>query len=79
MLHLINTIIIGYVLTLSGLVLNTIDGNKVGAAMALLSFAFAYFHERDYAYGTKFPKVTLAMNVLSVLFCAMSLFAWLIG
>lgn len=74
--YAINTIVLGYVLTLSGLVLNYLDGNKIGVALALLTLAAAYFSEQDYVYGTKYPAKTAALQLISITACAASLAVW---
>ena len=74
----INTVILGYVLTFSGLFLNFHDGEKLGVIMALLSFGAAYFAERSYDTGTNFPKLTAALQIFSIVTCAASLAVWII-
>ena len=76
LVFLINAMILGYVLNFSGLILYYLDGNKIGVLLSLLSFAAAYFSERDFAFDTDHPKVTYAMQIMSILFCAMSLGVW---
>lgn len=44
-IRFINAIILGYVLTFSGLILNYLDDNKVGVFAALLAFGVGYIHE----------------------------------
>ena len=75
-LFAINSIVLGYILNLSGIVLNYLDGEKVGVALALTSFAAAYFSERDYVFGTRFPKVTAMLQIISITACAASLAVW---
>lgn len=75
-IRLINIIILGYILNLSGLFLNLIEGNKTGATFALLSFAFAYLSEGDYISGTNYPRITTCYQFLCILFCAASIAVW---
>lgn len=75
-IYAINTIVLGYVLTLSGLVLNYLDGNKIGVALALLTLAAAYFSEQDYVYGTNYPAKTVVLQLISITACAASLAVW---
>lgn len=75
-LYAINSIVLGYVLTLSAIVLNHIDGDRIGVALALTSLGAAYFSERDYVFGTTRPKVTAALQIVSITACAASLAVW---
>lgn len=75
-LYAINTIILGYVLTLAALVLNFIDGDRNGMALALLSFAAAYFSEGAYVHGTNYPRVIRAIQYVSIAACGLSLAVW---
>ena len=74
--YAINAIVLGYILTLSGLVLNYLDGSKIGVALAILTLAAAYFSEQDYIHGTKYPSKTAALQIISITACAASIAVW---
>ena len=76
LLYAINMIAIGYVLNISGVVLNYLDVDKDGIALALISFAAAYFSESTYVFGTNYPAVTRVLQYISIIACALSLAFW---
>jgi len=76
-IRFINAIVLGYVLTFSILILNHLDGDKIGVALALASFAAAYFAEVDYADKRKPTWFAFALQIVSILACAASYAVWL--
>lgn len=70
----LNLLLLGYVITITSLVLNFLDGNKEGIALVLLSWGAAYFADTTYLYGkTMFSNV---MQFVSIAACALSLAVW---
>lgn len=75
-LYAINMIVIGYVLNIAAIVLNYLDADKDGIALALVSFIAAYFSESTYAFGTNYPIVTRVLQYVSIAACGLSLAVW---
>lgn len=76
LLYAINMIVIGYVLNIAAIVLNYLDADKNGIALALISFAAAYFSESTYVFGTNHPNITRALQYISIFACGLSLALW---
>lgn len=76
LLYAINMIAIGYVLNISGMVLNYLDADKDGIALALVSFIAAYFSESTYVFGTNHPMLTRVLQYVSIIACGLSLAFW---
>jgi len=76
LVYAINMIVIGYVLNIAGIVLNYLDADKDGIALALISFAAAYFSEMAYVYGTNRPWLTRFFQYVCIIACGSSLAVW---
>ena len=76
-IRFINAVILGYVLTFSGIILNYLDGNKHGVGFALAGIAFAYILEVMENDDFDFPMFKIFLFVASVISVASSLSIYL--
>lgn len=75
--HAINATILGYILTITALVLNCAFYDRVGVLCAVLALTCAYFHSRMYAVGTNYPKLARPIEWAAIVFVFLSYAIWL--
>lgn len=72
----INTVILGYALTIASLILNYLDADKTGMALVIVSWIAAYFADLAYVWGTNHPLLTRTLQYVSIAACGLSLAVW---
>jgi len=72
----INTVILGYALTITALILNYLDADKIGVSLVIVSWIAAYFAETAYVWGTNHPMLTRIFQYVSIIACGLLLAVW---